>query len=128
MAARLVLDASAFVGIEDLQGDFLSTPMVMDELRSQQARVLAQSLIDSGRLLVTVPEKLSVEKVRKAAKETGDLPKLSPADVEVLALASERGTLVTDDYALQNVALHMGVPFQPMAAPGIKEKRMRKRR
>jgi len=63
--------------------------------------------------------------VRKAAEhaatQTGDLKALSSADLDVLAKALEhRAVLATDDYALQNVALHIGLKIEPIGQPRIK--------
>ncbi len=60
-----------------------------------------------------MPEAL--QKARQAASETGDLSVLSPADLDVLAKALEYGaTVATDDYAVQNVALHLGLKIEPI--------------
>ena len=43
------------------------------------------------------------------------------ADLDVLAKALEYGgVLATDDYALQNVALHLGLKIEPIGQPRIK--------
>ncbi|MDD1758232.1 MAG: hypothetical protein LUQ22_05815, partial [Methanotrichaceae archaeon] len=58
---------------------------------------------------------------KRAAKETGDHLVLSKADLEVLAKAQEYGAiLATDDYALQNVAIHLGLQIEPIDQPIIK--------
>jgi UPF0271 protein len=60
----------------------------------------------------------------QGAQETGDLRALSKADLDVLAKALEyRGVLATDDYALQNVALHLGLRIEPIGQPRIKRVR-----
>ncbi|MDP6870375.1 MAG: hypothetical protein QGI21_06365 [Candidatus Poseidoniaceae archaeon] len=51
-----------------------------------------------------------------AAAKTGDLPRLSPVDLEVLANALSTGhTLYTDDYSLQNVCRSIGHPFEAVS-------------
>ena len=51
-----------------------------------------------------------------AAVATGDLTRLSPVDLEVLALALSTGQkLFTDDYSLQNVCRHLGHPFESVS-------------
>ena len=51
-----------------------------------------------------------------AAAKTGDLPRLSPVDLEVLAIALSTGqTLFTDDYSLQNVCRHLNHPFEAVS-------------
>ena len=59
------------------------------------------------------PRQESVEAVKAAAKKTGDLDVLSGTDIDVLALAYElKGIVVTNDYAIQNVASKMGLPWE----------------
>lgn len=59
----------------------------------------------------------SVEEVKEAARKTGDIHKLSDTDIKVLAKALDeikKGNevvLVTDDYAIQNVAMSLGIRF-----------------
>ena len=49
------------------------------------------------------------------ARETGDLPRLSDVDLDVLALAlGLDADLVTDDYRLQNTYSHAGGTFTPV--------------
>jgi UPF0271 protein len=51
-----------------------------------------------------------------AAANTGDLPRLSPVDLDVLALAISTGeTLFTDDYSLQNVCRSLNHPFEAVS-------------
>jgi len=51
-----------------------------------------------------------------AASTTGDLPRLSTVDLEILAIALATGqTLYTDDYSLQNVCRHLNHPFESVS-------------
>ena len=51
-----------------------------------------------------------------AAANTGDLPRLSPVDLEILALALGTGQkLYTDDYSLQNVCRSLNHPFESVS-------------
>ena len=57
-----------------------------------------------------------------AASTTGDLPRLSPVDLEILAIALATGqTLYTDDYSLQNVCRHLNHPFEAVSNKRSKE-------
>ena len=50
-----------------------------------------------------------------AAAKTGDLPRLSPVDLDVIAIAiNSSETLYTDDYSMQNVCRFLGLDFQPV--------------
>ena len=52
----------------------------------------------------------------EAASMTGDLPRLSPVDLEILALAILTGEkLFTDDYSLQNVYRSLGHDFESVS-------------
>jgi len=83
----------------------------MDEVGS---RGIGAQLIHS-RVQVTEPSKESLQKVKQVSAKTGDLKSLSEADASILAvsldLASAGGdvTLVTDDFAVRNVAEVLGV-------------------
>lgn len=71
------------------------------------------------------PKKKYIEKVKREAKKIGYLEKLSETDIEVLALALERkGILLTNDFAMQNVAKRLRIKFEG----DIKIKKLRKRR
>jgi UPF0271 protein len=73
---------------------------------------------------IHIPADGTVEKVRRAASETGDREVLSDTDVRLLAAAFELdATLVTDDYAMQNVADRLGVDVSVIAQDGIDERR-----
>ena len=51
-----------------------------------------------------------------AAAKTGDLPRLSPVDLDVIAIAiNSNETLYTDDYSMQNVCRFLGLDFQPVS-------------
>lgn len=59
------------------------------------------------------PRQEAVEAVKAAAAKTGDLDVLSAPDIDVLALAYElHGTVVTNDFAIQNVASQMGIQWE----------------
>ncbi|MBR9689995.1 MAG: hypothetical protein GOV01_03815 [Candidatus Altiarchaeota archaeon] len=59
------------------------------------------------------PKTEFVEKIREGAKKSGDLDVLSSADIDVLALALEiGGMVVTNDFAIQNVASAMKIPWE----------------
>ncbi len=64
----------------------------------------------------------SLEKVREAASKTGDSGRLSPVDLTVLALALDTGgTVLSDDYSIQNTARIMGIPCRGVGQAGIKK-------
>lgn len=80
-----------------------------------------QYLRDAGMEVIAPPES-AIEEVLKAARVTGDTENLSEADIEVLAVAFHlKGSkLFTDDYAMQNVASHIGIDYESILQEGIK--------
>ncbi len=81
-------------------------------------------LLETGNLRVIDPGNGSIEKIRAAAKKTGDFAKLSQADFSIVALALELGTmLVTDDYAVANVAASLKILVKSTSSKGMKETR-----
>ncbi|MDR1954754.1 MAG: nucleic acid-binding protein [Candidatus Methanoplasma sp.] len=114
----LILDSSALFSMEGLPDEeFLCPPGVVDEL----AKYNDKRLDLWGDLLRTSDcTKASVEKVKEAAGKSGDLGRLSDVDITVLALAVDtQGTILSDDYSIQNVSRIMGIPFRPVGMKGI---------
>jgi UPF0271 protein len=72
------------------------------------------------------PDRESVSRVRESAIARGEADVLSPTDSEVLALALQlQACIVSDDYALQNVARSLGlrvIPIQQKGARNIRWK------
>jgi UPF0271 protein len=127
----LVLDAGAFFAGFDplaLQERAFTVPEVVQELRSVQARLKLRVAQEQRLLEVRSPEEGYLEQVREAAAKTGDVAQLSSADVAVLALALELASkgevvvVVTDDYAVQNVAAMLKLRFSPVAELGIRRR------
>ncbi|MEN6343199.1 MAG: PIN domain-containing protein [Methanospirillum sp.] len=118
----VVLDASAFfaageAALAALGPDdrLLTTPSVLAEVRDAAARCRLELALERG-LLVLEPSASALGAVDAAAAASGDADRLSATDRDLLALALEHGgTLVTDDFALQNAALRLGVGCRPIA-------------
>jgi UPF0271 protein len=128
----LVLDTSAFImGLDPLglEHEIYSVPEVTEELREQAGpsyRVTAS--ITSGKLKVQNPTNQSLKEILEKAQGLGDRTVLSRTDSSVLALALDlfregrNPVVVSDDYAIQNVAEGMGIPYQSLATLGIRQK------
>ncbi len=120
MLTRYVLDSAVFIYGIRLSGDLYTVPHVLQELKSAGADVTLQALLQEG-LKIEPPLEKDVNTVIEKAKSTGDYPKLSSADIDVLAKALQvRGTLVTDDYSVQNVAARLGVETKAIRQGQIK--------
>jgi len=116
----LILDSSALFSMEGLPDeDFLCPPGVVDEL----AKYNDKRLELWGDLLRTSDcTKESIKKVTEAARKSGDLGRLSDVDITVLGLAVDTGgTILTDDYSIQNVSSIMGIPFRAVGMAEIKK-------
>lgn len=120
---KLVLDTTAVLSGLDFQGEVYVTSSVLREARTLGMDQRTESLMET-KARVLEPREEDLERVVRAARETGDEANLSRTDREVLALALQLGAVVvSDDYSIQNVASHLGLEYRPAALPGIREKR-----
>ncbi|RLF22455.1 MAG: DNA-binding protein [Thermoprotei archaeon] len=125
-----VLDATAVLcgGLEVLREKLCYTvPEVLEEVKTTRHRAHLEAFMDLGLLKVSTPPGSYVNRALEAAKRTGDYERLSKTDLQVIALAlqlsEERGEsveLVSDDYAVQNVASHLGVKYRSLKVRPIK--------
>ena len=116
-----VLDSSAFIDEYATDEPIATIPMVREELEDE-AGYRFDALEGSG-MRIHVPDAETVERTERAARETGDAGTLSRTDVRLLATAFELdATLVTDDYAMQNVAEKLDVAVDVIAQEGIDER------
>lgn len=112
---KAVLDASLFFSEIRPDGELYTTPSVCDELRDIRSKGNFEKLSAAG-LRVVSPGSGSLERVRAAAITTRDAGVISGTDRELLALALDLGAeLYTDDFAIQNVAIVLGVQTHPIA-------------
>jgi UPF0271 protein len=117
-----VLDSSAFINEYHTEERIATIPLVREELEDESAYRF-DALEGSG-MHLHIPDSETVERIERAARETGDFEDLSRTDVRLVAAAFELdGRLVTDDYAMQNVAEKLEVPVEVIARDGITEQR-----
>ncbi|PSP82424.1 DNA-binding protein [Halobacteriales archaeon QS_1_68_17] len=117
-----ILDASAFINEYHTQERIATIPLVREELEDESAYRF--DAMEGSGMHLHIPESETVERVERAARETGDLAELSRTDVRLLAAAFELdGRLVTDDYAMQNVAEKLDVDVEVINREGIAEQR-----
>ncbi len=108
----LILDASVFFSEMPVEGPAWTTPSVVEELGDFHAKCRFEALTAVG-LRVREPRGEDLERVAAAALQTGDAGVLSATDRDVLALALElSAVLVTDDFAVQNVAHRLGIAIR----------------
>lgn len=118
---KRVLDASALLTGRQFPGELSTVPGVLRELQRQGMTPQLEAILET-QVRVLSPSAAAIDRVRAASEGTGDAHRLSPTDRELLALALELGgTLVTDDYSIQNLCRILAVPYEPILSPGIKE-------
>lgn len=119
----MVLDSSGIINLRGFPPLSESTKFVMphsaySELHDDFSKLRADALIADRRLYLVSPSDSFVKVIQKKAKDTGTVNQLSQVDIEVVALAYEeesRGKvclIITDDYAVQNLASITGLAFQ----------------
>ena len=122
----LVLDTSAVIagvapGLVDAEQ--VTVREVLDEARDLCSKLKLETAVLVGKVKVADPSKASLAEVRAKVKHTGDV--VSQTDIKLLALAldlkDKKAELVTDDYAIQNLASMFGISYRRVAMPGIKE-------
>lgn len=119
----LVLDASAFFSSVQMlaRGCLVTTTYVYDEVRDRESYEKVLLTMELGRVIVLETPDVEV-KLSKKVEE-----KLSNADRSLLKLAyylRKEGYsvyLVTDDYALQNAAVQLGLEYIPTKTMGVKK-------
>jgi UPF0271 protein len=117
-----VLDSTAFYAGIPYQGNgrYYTTYLVLEEVKHHN---VGSSLIHS-RVQVTEPSSESLAKVKATAAKTGDIGALSQTDISLLALGLDlmrnegRVNLVSDDFAVRNVAEILSIPLAPTSVKG----------
>ena len=118
-----ILDTCAFLTQKHPTGEFITVPGIKSEIVNRQSRQYFENML-ATHLKVMKAQKNSYDVVNKEAKETGDYDVLSKVDMDILALGYEcKGTIITDDFAIQNVALALEVKFLSCSGKVISEKR-----
>lgn len=122
-SSEFVLDASAFyAGTPFLSSSkCYTTNLVLEEvIHIKKSYSALEFLIDAGKLKVIDPDEQFLKKITEVARKTGDFSKLSSADLSILSLALQlKITLISDDYAIENIATLLRIPIKTMAAKGI---------
>ncbi len=102
-----ILDSCAFFSQIHPDGKLATVRDIENEIVNKQSKQYYSNLKSKG-LKIIEPKKDSVKYVEKMANKTGDLDVLSPTDMKILALGYEfKGNIISDDFAIQNVALYM---------------------
>jgi len=120
-----VLDSSAFyAGIPFSSSEpSVTTSHVYNEIKHiKKDHDAVQILIETRRLKISDPDHRFIITVNNAAKKSGDLPNLSQEDVSIIALSLQlNAELITDDFAVSNVAKNLSIKVIPIMTSGIKK-------
>jgi len=119
-----VLDSSAFyagIPFSSNESSYI-TPLVFNEIQHiKKDHDAVQILIETKRLTVSEPEQRFTVTVNDTAKKLGDFPNLSQEDISTIALSLQlKAELVTDDFAVSNVAKNLNIKVSPIMTNGIK--------
>ena len=117
-----IADASLFIVRKRLEGSVITVPSVVEELRDENARTTLELM----NVRVEPPLSVFKKEVRSKARVTRDSEELSDTDIDILAKAleysgREETILVTDDFAVQNTAIQLGIKVMPAAQRTIKD-------
>lgn len=119
----LILDTCAFFTQKHPEGEFLTVPGIKNEIINKQSKQYFENML-STKLKIMKANEHSYKVVKEQAKETGDYDVLSQIDLDIIALGYEsKGIIVTDDFAIQNVALALELEFVSCSNRTITEKR-----
>ena len=121
-----ILDASAFyAGVPFGANDnWCTTFLVYNEIKHiKKGQDILNTMIETGRLEIRDPQKESIKKAISMSKKTGDYNQLSKQDISILALSHEisHSKIVTDDFAISNVAKYLSIDVLPIMTSGIKD-------
>jgi len=119
---KVVLDSAGILNFRNLpEGDYITTAEVKEEIKDIGSKLL----LEARKIKTMLPSKESLKKAEKTAEKTGDIKKLSRADLSVIALCIEIKDciLITDDYSVQNTAKELGIKYKGVLFGEIKEKR-----
>ena len=123
-----ILDTCAFFTQMHPNGKIATVTNIKDEIINRQSKQYYSNLKSKG-LKIIEPVTESLDFIKEKAKETGDLDVLSLTDIKILALGYElQGTIISDDFAIQNVSLYNGLDVISCSGKKIKEIRIWKYR
>jgi UPF0271 protein len=130
-ARVVVLDASAIIMGYDpfISSNQYTVPKILEELPSRGTGILRVKVAEQkGKLRIIEPSDEFSRRISTLAADIGEGRSLSRADQDVLALAlelrekGENPVIISDDYAIQNVAALLGIEYVSLATFGIRHR------
>lgn len=120
---KFALDATAFYQGFHLRSNSpcITTALVFEEISHIQERFsVLESLISNKRIMILEPNYEIVKMIKSVITQIGET-RLSDADISIIALAKEfNATLVTDDFAICNLAKTLSIELLNLGTKGIK--------
>lgn len=116
-----VLDTSALLNwpIERCRGQLVSILQQTELSRVDEQRWMLIESLDLDWRTASLEER---QVVLEVAAKTGDLPRLSDVDIDLIAIAiANKTNLVTDDYRMKNVAREAGIEVEGVMTTGGKK-------
>ncbi len=117
-----IADASLFIIRKRIEGNVITVPSVVEELCDENSRTILELM----NVRIEPPLQSFKKKVKTKAGITRDSEELSDTDIDILAKAleysgREETVLVTDDFAIQNTAIQLGIRVMPAGQRKIKD-------
>jgi UPF0271 protein len=125
MTPLYALDASGVLRstLDFSSGGYVLTPSVYGEIAEGTAKTAVEEGIRTGSIKIIEPTPEGLKGASRAASATGDHPSLSAADLDVLAVALDLSIpIISDDYAIQNVAAELDLKVVATTHDGIKRR------
>jgi len=103
--------------------EFFTTSLIFDEIKHiKKNHDAIGTLMETKRLKISDPDSEFVDKIKVASKKTGDFNQLSKQDISVIALCLQmNGEIITDDFAISNVAKNLNLKVSPLMTSGIND-------
>lgn len=129
MMKKYIADSAVFImgNCPVAAADMVTIPQVEDEMKSEEA-VFRYGLSKEEGLRVEAVIDAYTDIVKVQASQTRDIEKLSRTDLGVLAKALEYkekigddAVLITDDFAVQNIAARLGIIVMPVMQRVIRD-------
>jgi len=117
-----IADSSLFIIGKRIEGNIITVPSVEEEIRDETSRTIMELM----NVRIEPPLQSFIREVTSKAGVTKDSEELSKTDIDVLAKALEYSrkedvVLISDDYAVQNTAIHLGIKVMPAGQKKIRD-------
>lgn len=117
-----IVDSSLFIIGKRIEGNIITVPSVEEELRDETSRTIMELM----NVRIEPPLQSFIREVISIAGVTKDSEELSKTDIDILAKALEYSrkedvVIISDDYAVQNTAIHLGIKVMPAGQKKIRD-------